>query len=280
MGLDATVRCRCFEEGKLSPGPVPVDDLCIDEEGYLSSRKLDEAYKKYDHRRFNARYELLRDEFEKWSDSCCEHEYGDYCSEWVSNWAGCAQFRDLVEEAGGREKFPFLSNLLPDGNGGIYPADKARATLDELDRFIKVITEIDQWVLRDRETDEKVWVSTDTGAFTWMYGPYDRVGMSGGKVFFTHNGLPYIETTHFKQIPVGNPDHNGGQRMRIVCLDTGEETETFDSLGPEGAPKTEREFYVTSEKAPFLYEGKYWTAERIRNLLVASIETGNPIRWC
>lgn len=68
--------------------------------------------------------------------------------------------------------------------------------------------------------------------------------------------------------------------MRIICLDCNAETEAFDSLGPEGSPKAQREFYVTSKKAPFLWEGKYWTAERIRNLLVASIETGNPIRWC
>ena len=63
-------------------------------------------------------------------------------------------------------------------------------------------------------------------------------------------------------------------------LDAGATTETFDSIGPEGAPKTEREFYVTSKNAPFLYEGTYGTAERIWNLLVASLETGNPIRWC
>lgn len=43
MGLDATVRCRCFEEGKLVPGPIPVGDLYVDEEGYISSRKLDKA---------------------------------------------------------------------------------------------------------------------------------------------------------------------------------------------------------------------------------------------
>lgn len=41
MGLDATVRCRCFEEGKLKPGPVPYDDLYIDGEGYIASRRLD-----------------------------------------------------------------------------------------------------------------------------------------------------------------------------------------------------------------------------------------------
>ena len=67
--------------------------------------------------------------------------------------------------------------------------------------------------------------------------------------------------------------------MRIVCLDWDAETVAFDSLGPQDSPKVAREFYVTSKKAPFLYEGKYWTAESIRSLLVASMETGNPIRW-
>lgn len=187
MGLDATVRCRCFEEGKLEPGPVPAEDLYVDEEGYLSSRKLDEAFKKFDYRRYEARYGLLEDEFFEWSRNCCEHEDGDYLAEWISNWSGCGEFGSLVEEAGGEEKFPLLSNLLPDGNGGIYPAEKAAATLAELDRFIEVVTDV-----------------------SW-------------------------------QIQTGNE---------------------------------------IDGEAPFLYKGKYWTAERIRNLLVASVETGNPIRWC
>lgn len=280
MGLDATVRCRCFEEGKLKPGPVPADDLFIDEEGYLSSRKLDEAYKKYGYRRFQARYGALEDEFLQWSNHCCEHEFGDYCSEWVSNWSGCGEFSSLVEELGGMEKFPLLSTLLPDSNGGIYPAEKAQKTLEELDRFIEVVVDADQWVLRDVETETEVWSTTGDSTSSWMIGPFDKVGMTGGEVYIAHAGNQTVKTTHFKQIPIGESDNRGYQRMRIVCLDTGEETETFDSIGPEGSDKVEREFFVASEKAPFLYEGKYWTAERIRHLLVASIETGNPIRWC
>ena len=279
MGLDATVRCRCFEEGKLSPGPVPFDDLYIDEDGCLSSRKLDRARYAFDYRRFDARYGKLQYEFDTWARHCCEHEYGQYCDERVSNWAGCAQFENLVEEAGGGETFPLLSNLLPNGNGGIYPAEKAEATLKELDRFAKEITKINQWVLRDSETHTEIWHSMGSGIFTWMQGPFDKAGMKGGKAFFVHQGLSCVETAHFKQIPLGD-SNNGSQRMKIQCLDTGEESETFDSLGPQGAPKVEREFYVKSEQAPFLFEGKYPTAERIRNLLVASAETGNPIQWC
>lgn len=175
MGLDATVRCRCFEEGKLKPGPVPFDDLYIDSDGYLASRKLDEAREAYDGRRFEARYYELDRAFDAWLERCCEHEDGEYCTEWVSNWSGCAEFRHLVRKAGGEECFPLLNHLLPDANGGLYPAEKAEATLEELDRFLEA--------------------------------------------------LPAIE-----------PD--------VFC------------------------------------EGKYPTAERIRNLLTASMETGNPIRWC
>lgn len=280
MGLDATVRCRCFEEGKLKPGPLPLDDLYIDEEGYLSSHKLDAAYERLTYRQFDARYDDLRREFQEWAVSCCEHEYGEYCSEWVGNIAGCAEFESLVEAAGGEAEFPLLAKLLPHANGGTYPAEMAAATLEELDRFIEKVSDVDEWVLCDAESDTEIWTSTEKASFPWMMGPFDEVRMIGGKVRFSHAGRPAVETTHFKQVPLGEPDKRGYQEMEIVCLDTGATTVAFDSVGPVGAPKTEREFYVTSKKALFLYGGKYGTAERIRNLLVASLETGNPIRWC
>lgn len=181
MGLDAFVRCRCFEKGCLKPGPVPVADLYIDE-GHLYSRTLSEAQERLDHRRFDARYGELEDAFDHWLRQPCEHEYGEYCSEWVANTSGWALFDHLVKEAGGEQAFPVLSHLLPAGNGGLYPAEKALATLKELERFIEVVTH------------------------------------------------PPFATT-------------------------------FEDVG-------------------YLFEGRYPTAERLKRLLVASIETGNPIVWC
>ena len=280
MGLDATVRCRCFEEGKLKPGPVPYDDLYIDAEGYLASKKLDLKRAAMDRRRFDARYGALDEAFFDWSEHCCEHEDGDYVTEWVSNWGGCAQFEARVEEAGGEDAFPLLSHMLPHGNDGLYPADLAEVTLKELDRFIEVITDVDELVLLDAKTEEVIWTSTPNSTFAWMHGPYDEVGMAGWKVYFEHAGLPRVETSHFKQLPIGKPAPDGCQAMCIVCLDTGKETQTFDGIGIGEGKHEEREFYVTSKKAPFLWEGKYGTAERIKRLLLASLETGNPIRWC
>lgn len=53
----------------------------------------------------------------------------------------------------------------------------------------------------------------------------------------------------------------------------------FDLIGPQGASKVVREFWVERQEAPFMYEGHYYAAERIRSLLVASVETGNSIYW-
>lgn len=192
MGLDATIRCRCFEEGKLKPGPIPFEDLYIDKDGCLASRMLDAAREKYDHRRFEARYGALDDEFCEWLVDSCEHEDGVYFSEWVSNWSGVAHFCALVDKAGGETKFPLLSSLLPDGNGGAYPAEKAQATLDELQRFVAVVSEMSERERKDAEGKSE----------------------------------------------------------------------------------------AVSEEDPFLYEGRYLTAERLENLLRVSLETGNPIRWC
>lgn len=280
MGLDASVRCRCFEEGRLKPGPVPVEDLYIDEEGYLSSRKLNAAYKKYDYRQYRARYGKLNDAFEEWADHACEHEYGEYCSEWVNNWSGVSGFEFRVDEAGGEAEFPLLSKMLPHVNGGTYPVELAKPTLKELDRFVEKVSDVDEWVLCDCETEEEVWTQTDGGSFTWMYSCNQRIGMVGGKVFFEGPGDLYVETTHFRQEPIEEPGCKGSRKMRIVCLDCDGVTEAFEPLGSEGAQNSPREFCVISKRAPFLWEGKYLTAERIRNLLVASIETGNPIRWC
>lgn len=107
MGLDASVRRRCFEEGKLKPGPLPLDDLYIYEEGYLCSKTLDAAEEELGFNEFMNRYRDLYYRFEEWVDhEACEHEFGDYCTEWVSNWAGVAGFESRVEETGGETEFP------------------------------------------------------------------------------------------------------------------------------------------------------------------------------
>ena len=172
MGLEATVRCRCFEEGKLTPFPLPSGDLYIDDEECLASCTLNHAQAKYEHDQeaFDRCFGDLQLAFEQWVDHACEHERGEYLREQVCGRAGIDEFAERMERLGGAAKFPLLARMLPRENDGVYAADLAKPTLKELDRFI--------------------------------------------------------------------------------------------------------------EKSLARGEGKYPTAERIRNLLIASLETGNPIRWC
>ena len=149
MGLDGTVRCRCFEEGRLRPGPVPLEDVYVDEEGYLASRTLDEARERLTRRQFDARYADLERAFDDWLHSCCEHEDAELCAEHVANWSGCAEFRELVDRAGGEKNYPLLSALLPDGNDGTHLAEKAAAALAELDRFAEWVAANAPQVIRE-----------------------------------------------------------------------------------------------------------------------------------
>ena len=43
--------------------------------------------------------------------------------------------------------------------------------------------------------------------------------------------------------------------VSIVPSETGERIRVFDSIGPQGAPKVAREFWVEQQEAPFMYEG-------------------------
>ena len=149
MGLDGTVRRRCFEEGRLRPGPVPLEDVYVDEEGYLASRTLDEARERLTRRQFDARYADLERAFDDWLHSCCEHEDAELCAEHVANWSGCAEFRELVDRAGGEKNYPLLSALLPDGNDGTHLAEKAAAALAELERFAEWVAANAPQVIRE-----------------------------------------------------------------------------------------------------------------------------------
>ena len=204
MGLDAFVRCNCFEEGKCTPPPKPFlsSDVYRDEEGYLCSRMLDGLRKKYDRRQFEARFLDLDRTFETWTDNSCEHEYGEYCSEWISNWAGVSEFQCLVGEINELTPLPLLSKIMPDGNGGSYPARLAHATLKELNTFTEHLGSVSMWALVSTKSNEPVWTCFEGSHFTWMFSPTKTVAMEGAEIIFRSKGCE-IRTKRFLQIPRG-----------------------------------------------------------------------------
>ncbi len=121
MGLDATVSCNCFKEGRTTAPPIPKEWLYLDEEGYWSC--LPEHEEKHSW-----------SELYQWEQTCCDHEGMNYARERISNWAGLRLFQQALEKAGW-ENFPILRTELPNANGGKTLSEMARKAILEIQRF-------------------------------------------------------------------------------------------------------------------------------------------------
>ena len=282
MGLDAYVPCNCLERGKLSnpPAPFTLDDVYRDEEGFIASRSLDAKCAELGYSDYISQYESLDDVFSEWANHhACEHEYGEYFSERVSNWAGVRLFQSVVEELGGKSRYSALSVLIPDGNGGQYPVELASRALDELDDLLNRVKTLKFNALVCEDSEEPVWTCADRGSYPMMMGPLVEMGMEGNYFYFIQDGHKLL-SRRFRQQPVDQPSDGGAQPMDVTLSETGECVRLFDSIGPHGLPKVAREFWVEPRTAPFMHGGHYYAAERIRSLLVASMEVQMPICWC
>ena len=173
MGLDAFVPCNCFEEGRISrpPEPFRMDDLYRDEEGYICFRRLDRYYEELGYSRYIELYGKLDDAFHSWTLHACEHEDGEYLSEWVSNWPGVREFQSVVEELGGEERYPALSQLIPNGNGGSYPAALVPGAIKEIDDLLERAKTLVFHALVCDDSKEPLWTSADCGSYPMTMAP-------------------------------------------------------------------------------------------------------------
>lgn len=142
MGLDAYVNCDCFEKGKIIEPPLGMNDLFRDSEGFLDSQFLSNERERLDCDQYEAVHGELQKKYNEWEVNCCSHEYGELCTERISNWSGCADL-DILFKKVGYDKIPFLYNLLPDGNGGNFPSEKAKQALHELDIFLDAVKQVE-----------------------------------------------------------------------------------------------------------------------------------------
>ena len=281
MGLDAFVACNCLRDGKLSNPlePFTMDDVYRDAEGLLSSRMLDCFLVQLGFEEYMRCYGALDRRFSDWLDKPCEHEGREYLSECVSNWSGIGQFRSIVASLGGEVAYPILSHLLPGGDGGSFPAELAAEAIEEIDELVEFAKHLVFNSLVCEGFEEPIWSCADRFTGPFMMAPYLEVGMDGDRVYFATEDRR-VTSRRFRQEPIGPAECNGSQEMEITVCETGERLRIFDSIGPSGEPKTVREFWIELREAPFMYEGRYLTAERIGSLLAASLETGNPVQWC
>lgn len=284
MGLDAFVRCRCFEEGKLKPGPIPLEDFYIDDEDHICSKFLDQKLEELGSDLFWERYGDLESDFLDWIDNACEHEYGEICSESVGNFCGVLNIYADLSSDEGESKYPLLNNMLPSINDGLYPVEKAQPTLNELDRFMEEHAKVQGYRLIDEEKHKVIFSRAFDDGFCMYCDGNINYGFAKDKMYFHQNKLSQsYQTDHFYQIPAD--DYKQTQKVVVYCDDPNNCESNFRMTlrGPidiKLGNSVLRSFSVQKATLDFKETSHFWRLNKIRNLLIASIETKHPIIWC
>ena len=291
MGLDAFVRCRCFEEGLVSEPPLPMEDLYVDDEGFVWSRTFDRERERLGWEEFSRRYGDLEDRLWRWCDTCCVHERMHVCSEWVANSSGWSQLQWLFEQLG--ERTPTLAEMLPNGNGGFFPAELAERALAELDllerevpnlmperctMLIDCFNGLPRLTHRDGEASE-----LRRDSFRFADG---KLYVRNGR-WFGEEPLEAADfvSAHFRATLVEDVMDSccSAERNRVVLLEDLDGTGRSHRMGRSEFCRADSDFcekpveYRVVEDSD--EEWARWKIGIIRKLLVASLETGNPIQW-
>lgn len=160
MGINASVMCTCFKEGKVKPPPF-LEYVKIDNEGYLN---LDLPYEGN---------ETEHATFSEWFENACEHPEMGLVSEYISNWGGYRLFQQALAESGWHH-YPTLKTELPEANGGLTAPTAAAKMLEELEFFSQQIDLGWKIVLIDSSTGNEL---------------YEHIPAYGGKFIFSKTGI-------------------------------------------------------------------------------------------
>jgi hypothetical protein len=279
MGLDAYVRCNCFEERRTTKPPYLWDDLMLDEGGYVVLREAHKDWQKHineelSYDEYEEKHGMADDALREWQAQCCEHEDREFCSEWVGNWYGVRRFEGIVASIG-NEHFPILSTIIPNGNGGIFPQEKAHEALKELDLLEKKISDAEEVCLVDMNTNEIVYSFIPAWDGVFMFAWDQQVGVDADGVFVLdpRTGKEVFRSKHLKQTVV-EESHNENPVTILNCLDTNSVCKIFGVIGDE---KQDREMTVATLTVTI---ENIHAAHALKRLLEASLVTGNPIQWC
>ncbi|MEM7246907.1 MAG: hypothetical protein AAF533_16275 [Acidobacteriota bacterium] len=283
MGLDASVSCNCFQEGRTEPPPFPREWLAFDGEGRLEL--LDE------HDVGNRWYRV-----HQWKQDCCEHEDLDFACEHVANWSGYRLFQAALGELGW-DRFPFLKEQLPNANGGQTPAVASAECLKELTAF--------------REAGEigRVTTLVDTASGAGLHehvAAYDgvflhagrhgvRVGLGESDLFVVNARTEDVlfRARRLRQVGPSGADITGDvEGLTWENLDTGVTWCSNMALAGRCIPWDDGRWQNDDGRVRFEYPSDFHVEERprlasdfeaivtaLQVLFAASVETGNPVRW-
>lgn len=267
MGLDAFVRCRCWEEALTSPPPLPADQIALDEEGFLHPTIP------YDGN------EQLHHAFYRWREDACAHDRMEAAWERIGSWHSYSLMLTALAHAGW-QRFPTLEAELPSTNGGSMPAEAAARVLEELRSFTELADLGERTELLDTETGDVVRTYVPgSPVFMWL-GPQARIGLDPAGFFIWDDTVdPPVEVFRamaFTQRYAGGT----GRDLRAEFSDAERRVVMrigYHLIGGEGSTGPEHLEVVTrpAQSADFSP-----TVEALAAVCRAAVATGNPVIWC
>ncbi len=279
MGLDGSVRCRCFEQGRVKDPPVPLEWLHVDEEGYLNLRPEHDTDATF--------HQMYR-----WRQTACPHPDLRQASEHIANWAGYRAFQQAMSRVGW-DNFPTLRTQLPEVNGGLMLPAAAVLALGELTHF-RSLREVgrDSFLV---ETASGEVLHQHIGVYEglFLYGGGDKpragVGPLGFFVEDPASGACLFRSAHFRQTRIEGPpaedivdleDLDGGGRYR------GPVAVRRYVPWPDGrwqADQCRCNFILPTElhvESRVVTPGNFsHIVDSLERLFQAAVETGNPVQW-
>jgi len=284
MGLDAVVKCTCFQDGKTRDLPFPREFVVQHEEGGVV---LAPAYN-------NEKYWFS---FDAWLRTCCEHEDMDHTATRISNWTGYRLFQQALRCVG-RENFPVLHAELPDSNGGLMSSAQSARALAELDAFLDHGVLGEKTVLIDTRHDEVLYqrVAAYDGVFIYSGSTGVNVGLDTSEIFVTdrQTGEELFRAQRLRLItPYGKPITAEGGVEAWENLDTGERYRTRLAITGKLIPWDDGQYRNANGDFRHGYpsemhvEIRPWRTEEFQSIVdalklvaAASAATGNPVIWC
>ncbi|MDU1891283.1 MAG: hypothetical protein E6767_11385 [Dysgonomonas sp.] len=267
MGYDAYVSCNCYKEGKATEFPYK-EYLEIDEEGVLlSDTASDDIYS----------------EFNKWKKTACSHPNMELVDERLANAWGMAEFRLLIEKMGGKSTLPILTEHLPVCNGGTLPVEYAVQALAEIENICSVEDKEAHLVLKDMDgnliasTNDLVNFSVFgwTGRGRFQYGLYNKmftiIEKSKSDILRREKTEIVFNSDHFYQYRLSENEYK--------FVDINSKATFICSMGLGSDKNIETLECRVTEESYYISDNYKYILDTLKRLLLASIETGNPIVW-
>ena len=276
MSYSAFVICNCFKEGKTTEPPHK-EFLKFDDDGLYLDVPI-EIWEKDEERTFQ-----MESDFEEWKRTSCEHEDMELAYEHLSNESGMGAFKKIIQQLGGKNKFPVLTNYLPIANGGILPSEFSQLALNELELIEQANISEKRINLIEKSTGELL-ATTDLESYS-IFSFFDvnkRYGIDKNGFFILE-----IETKNDENVAYVMFRSNNFIQKRVS-----QETIKFTDK------ETGKHYFSTHEIKPFYSEVKSdilefslefetvkvadyykFMIEPLKILTKASIASGNPIHW-